>query len=228
MDGGRFQGSNTSSDSGYMDLYVVPGGTSEKWYEVTITDPNSYRYLRYIGPDGSHGNVAEIEFYGGASSGTTPTSTPAPTPSPTPTPTSAPTQGNSVKLTGTLFGTSPSWAPGSEYDKAFDGDINTWFDNGNADGGYTGIDLGAGNAKQITEIRFYPRTGNTGRMEGGRFQGSNTSSDSGYTDLYVVPGGISEQWYEVTITDPNSYRYLRYIGPDGSYGNVAEIEFYGK
>lgn len=32
----------------------------------------------------------------------------------------------------------------------------------------------------------------------------------------------------VTVKSADYYRYLRYISPNNGYGNVAEIEFYGK
>ena len=134
-------------------------------------------------------------------------------------------------MTGTPFGTGPAWVVGREFDKAFDGDTATIFDYAFANGGYTGIDLGsAANARKIVKIRFYPRSdfgGGGTRMLGGRFQGSNASSSSGYVDLLTVTTAPTlGTWTEVTISDPTAYRYLRYLSPDGSYCNVAEIEFY--
>jgi hypothetical protein len=64
-------------------------------------------------------------------------------------------------------------------------------------------------------------------MLGGKFQGSNGTNSSGYVDLYTVttaPG--LGAWIEVTISDLTAYRYLRYLSPDGGFGNVAEVEFY--
>jgi alpha-galactosidase len=151
-----------------------------------------------------------------------PTSTPAPTSTPTPTPVAG-----AVKLSGTTFGTSPAYAAGCEYDKAFDGNTSTYFDYAYANGGYTGIDLGAGNGRRVTSIKYYPRASWAGRMVMGKFQGSNTSSSSGYVDLYTISTTPPYAWTQVNISDTNTYRYLRYLGPDGSYGNVAEIEFYG-
>jgi len=76
------------------------------------------------------------------------------------------------------------------------------------------------------KVRFYPRFGSAARMVGGRFQGSNDGS--AYTDLYTITGLPADGAYtEVPLTvDPKTYRYLRYLSPAGSYGNVAEIEFY--
>ncbi|UJF31470.1 cohesin domain-containing protein [Paenibacillus hexagrammi] len=135
-------------------------------------------------------------------------------------------RGQLASITGDPYGQSPSWSAGSEFDKAFDGDTNTYYDYANANGGYTGIDLGDGNAGAVKQIRFYPRSGYTGRMVGGQFQGSNTSPTDGFVTFYTVTEEPALQWNAVPVTDPTAYRYLRYLSPNGSYGSVAEIEFY--
>jgi hypothetical protein len=130
-----------------------------------------------------------------------------------------------TKVTGTVFGTAPwSGCTTCTYDKAFDGNTATYFDAAAADGAYTGIDAGSG--KTVTRIRFYPRSTDPNRMVGGKFQGSNTSSSAGFVDLYTVPGQPTVAWQQVDLTNATAYRYLRYLAPNGGYGNVAEVEFY--
>jgi hypothetical protein len=63
-------------------------------------------------------------------------------------------------------------------------------------------------------------------MTGGKFQGSNTSSSSGFVDLYTISTAPAVQWNEVTISNSTAYRWVRYLSPDGGYGNIAEMEFY--
>src|SRR6185503_4505135 len=93
-------------------------------------------------------------------------------------------------------------------------------------GGYTGIDLGTGSAKKVVKIRFFPRSGFSSRMVGGKFQGSNASGTSGFVDLYTVGSQpASGVWTEATISNTNAYRYLRYLGPSGGYCDIAEMEF---
>ncbi len=116
-----------------------------------------YRYIRYLGPAASYCNIAEMEFYDTISSS---------------------------KSTGTAFGTSPSYSAGSEFDKAADGNTSTYFDNGSADGGYTGIDLGK--TDKIVRIRYWPRSGFEYRMTGGKFQGSTTSTSAGFSDIWTI------------------------------------------
>jgi len=134
---------------------------------------------------------------------------------------------NAAKLSGSAFGTTPAYAAGNEYDKATDGDPGTFFDYANANGGYTGINLGAGNASKISYLIFTPRSGFSDRMVGGQFQGSNTGENSGYTTLHTVntqPSGTTV----VPLNTSTAYRYLRYVGPNGSYCNIAEMEFYSE
>lgn len=64
------------------------------------------------------------------------------------------------------------------------------------------------------------------RMSGGRFQGSNRSDFKDAKDLYVFEGITEGNWYDQPINDSHAYRYLRYAGPNGSFCNINELEFY--
>jgi hypothetical protein len=111
MSGGRFQGANLPDFSDAVTFYKFEGLTNGNWYEVPVTDEGTYRYLRYIGPRGSHCNINELEFYD--------------------------TDGK--KLSGTIIGTEgESWA-GKE--KVFDGDILTGFSAVSPDGHWVGLKL---------------------------------------------------------------------------------------
>jgi hypothetical protein len=135
-----------SNSTGYVDLATVPIiPPEEQWFRLEVRDENPYRYLRYRGPEGSRCDIAEMEFY----------------------------DAEGQKLTGTPFGTTPAYSAGAGYDKASDGNIDTAFVYAGEKCGYTGIDLGEGNARRISFIRFYPRRAHAGKMIGGRFQGSN-------------------------------------------------------
>src|SRR5439155_1347436 len=64
------------------------------------------------------------------------------------------------------------------------------------------------------------------RMTGGKFQGS--SDGVSYTDLYTINSEPGDSIYTTaTISSTSAYRYVRYLSPDGGYGNVSELEFYG-
>jgi uncharacterized protein (TIGR02145 family) len=130
--------------------------------------------------------------------------------------------GGSEKLTGTVIGT--PYDGYSPIENAFDGNTTTYSENVTT-GAWAGLDLGS--AKQITSIKFHPRTSWTGRMTNGKFQGSNVADfSSGVVDLYTIAAQPSEGWNQVTITNTSSFRYVRYLTPANGYLNVAEIEFY--
>jgi Glycosyl hydrolase family 20, catalytic domain/Glycosyl hydrolase family 20, domain 2/NPCBM-associated, NEW3 domain of alpha-galactosidase len=129
-------------------------------------------------------------------------------------------------LTGTPYGTSPAWGNlPNTYDKVFDGDPSTFFDFAEPSGGYTGIDLGAGHASPVAAIRFVPRNGQLGRVIGGRFEGCTDGPTAGCRTLATVTDGPMLGWNELAVVDTGQYRWLRYVGPDGSFCDVAEIEF---
>ena len=112
MVGGIVEGTNGDPVTGtYTTIYMITANPSLNWSEASVNLGN-YRYLRYRGPNNSHGNVAEIEFYR-----------------------------NGVKLNGTRYGTLGSWNnEGNTFDEALDGNVNTFFDAPTSSGAYVGID----------------------------------------------------------------------------------------
>jgi hypothetical protein len=132
----------------------------------------AYRYVRYLAPAESWGNIAEFEAYG------------------------TPAAAGEQPLIGEVIGTDGSWGDeGNTRDRAFDGDLTTYFDAPEpiAEGAWVGLDLGSPHV--ITRIRYAPRAGFEERMVGGRFQASNTPDFSaGVVELYTItvapPGGV--------------------------------------
>jgi len=253
MVGGVFQGSQ--DNSAWTTLAAVTHSPASGQYTAlpTSADPASFRYLRYLAPNGAYGNIAELEF---DSSGVKLTGTGFGTPGSynnggndftkaldgnSSTYFDAPYPGNAdfvgidrgvpagsyTKLTGTGFGTSGSYDnSGNDFSKVFDGSFSTFFDApypGNAD--FAGLDLGAGNTAAVTRIGYAPRAGYESRMVGGVFQGSNDNAT--WTPLYTVtsapPSGTLTE--TTAISSSASFRYLRYLAPNGAYGNIAELEF---
>jgi hypothetical protein len=141
----------------------------------------------------------------------------------------SPPIGSLMKLVGTPFGTGPAYSgsPTATYDKAFDGDLATFFDDSHGSGGYTGIDLGEEAATAVAVIRFYPRRNFNDRMVGGKFQCSSSSQTDGYVDLYTIDALPPLAWTEVRVVDSPPCRFLRYLAGGGNT-NVAEIEFWSK
>ena len=131
------------------------------------------------------------------------------------------------RLSGTRYGTSPGYDATSAFEKAFDGDVISYFLFAEPNGGYTGIDLGAGGESAVSLVRFFATPGeqNLDRMVGGRLEGCASGPTSGCQTLATVAARPAFGWNELAIANPSRYRWLRYVGPDGGYGSVAEIEF---
>ena len=109
---------------------------------------------------------------------------------------------------------------------AFDNVPVTTIEPGAADGEWVGLDLGT--AKQITAVRFMPRTSNAGRMLNGVFQGSNSATfSSGVVELARVNARPPDSMETtLTVTNTGTFRYVRYLSPNGGYANLAELKFY--
>jgi hypothetical protein len=111
---------------------------------------------------------------------------------------------------------------------AFDERYTTYFEAAAASGDWTGLDLGT--PTQITQIQYMPANDHGDLMLGGVFEGSNSADfSSGVTELHAIsdePDDSGNTYTTVTISDTNTYQYVRYVGPDGSYCTVASILFY--
>lgn len=129
-----------------------------------------------------------------------------------------------AKLSGTTIGTEGAWDGVSTRDKVFDLDVNTYFD-APTDAAWVGLNLTS--ASKIGGIRYYPRAGAADRMVGGKFQGSNTADFSSAVDLSVITTQPPYNWNCVAISNATAFKYVRYVGPAGGFGNVAELQFFG-
>lgn len=134
-----------------------------------------------------------------------------------------------VKLTGAVIGTYGSYNNNTNTTKeaAMDGNTSTFFD-ADSSTAWVGLDVGGDKRFILSEIRYVPRSGYPNRMVTGVFQ---VASDENFDDALTVAvvastpkvGEYSSQ--VIPVTRP--YRYVRYLSPDGGWGNVAEVEFYG-
>jgi uncharacterized delta-60 repeat protein len=206
MNGGTFQASNSATfASGDVTLYTIASNANPSSSVLTVQNLNisgTYRYVRYVAPAGSYGDVAEVQFYG--KPGTVVT-----------------------KLTGTTIGTAGSYGnSGNTIAKAVDGNLSTFFDGPVANGDWVGLDLGS--SKTIGQISFAPRSGFASRMVGGEFQISTTANfTSGVTTIYTITTApVTGSLTTITLSSPVTARYVRYLSPNGGYGDVAEISFY--
>ncbi|MGA0560741.1 discoidin domain-containing protein [Larkinella sp. VNQ87] len=102
----------TSDGTNWTTVLTVPGPvTTASWLEFPITGATNIKSIRYVALSNAWANVAELEFY----SGTT-------------------------KLTGTPFGSNQGNQT-MNYTKAFDGNVNTYFEAATIANGYLGMEL---------------------------------------------------------------------------------------
>jgi hypothetical protein len=133
--------------------------------------------------------------------------------------------------TGQLHGTAiaASISSNSTLANAFDGNLSTTYHSNTASGNWIGLDLGS--AATITQIQFAAAASDPWNMEGGIFQASNTADfSSGVVTLYTIGNSAapsSSSLNVANITASGAYRYVRYLAPGGSYGDIAEMEVFG-
>lgn len=136
-----------------------------------------------------------------------------------------------AKLTGTAIGTPGSYNNNAATTKsaALDGNLGTYFDATVGTGAWVGWDLGETQRANVAKVRFAPRSGYPGRMTGGMFQGANNADFSDATTLYTVVGSPTVgSLTEKEAFNFKEFRYLRYLSPADGWGNVAEVEFWGR
>jgi hypothetical protein len=203
MNGGVFQASSSSTfSSGVVNLFTIgssanPSSTSLTTESVSVS--GTYQYVRYVAPSGSFGDIAEFQVFGQPGS----------------------------KLTGTVIGTSGSYGnDGNTIAKAVDGSLTTYYDGPSANGNTVGLNLGS--AQTIAGISYTPRPGFGSRMVGGYFQASNSATfASGNVTLYTITSApASGQTVVVSTGVTTKYQYVRYVAPNGSFGDVADVSFY--
>jgi hypothetical protein len=207
MVGGKFQASNSANfASGVVDLYTVSTApTQGVLTTVTVSNATAFRYVRYLGPSGGYCNIAEAQFFGHAPPG-----------SPT-----------AAKVTGAAIGTAGSQNnSGNTIAKVFDGSFSTFFDAPTANGAWVGLDLGT--AKTITQLKFAPRAGFESRMVNGSFQVSNVADFSTATTVSTITSApLANTLTTVNVSVVGTWRFVRYVSPAGTYGNIAELEIWG-
>ncbi len=143
---------------------------------------------------------------------------------------------NSTKLTGKVIGTTYSvdYTTGSQSTSvntaacAFDGNLDTYFASYDRSRTWCGLDLGSKHV--ITKVRWAPRDDMHGaaRVKLCIFEGANEADFSDAVPLYMnAEEGVIGQYQEAEVNVSRGFRYVRYVGPNDSRCNVAEVEFYG-
>lgn len=142
-------------------------------------------------------------------------------------------------ITGTVIGTkgsaglwNGSYNTGMTKEAVFDGNsdgVHKFFDGPDANGDWVGLDVGDGFVVVPTKVSYQPRSGQAGRMVGGKIQGSNTPDfSSGVETLYTIATAPPDGTMTTAAFDNNrAFRYIRYLSPNNGFCNVCELAFFG-
>jgi hypothetical protein len=137
MINGIFEGANQSDFSDAQTLYSVRNASGMYFNTAKIRNISRFRYVRYVSPEKSHCHVAEIMFY----------------------------NDKGEKLSGRPIGMPGSYQNSSmTFDKAFDGDISTFYDALLYSDSWMGLELDA--PQTIATIQYLPRNDGCGIYDG--------------------------------------------------------------
>jgi autotransporter-associated beta strand protein len=138
------------------------------------------------------------------------------------------------QLSGTIIGTdgSSSNVAANVKESAMDWNTNTFFDGPDASGDWVGLDLGSSLKATIVSVGYCPRPDSgspsfSSRMVGGVFQGANQPDFSDAVNLFTINSAPPQATITLqTISNPTTFRYVRYVSGPAGFCDVAELEFF--
>jgi hypothetical protein len=140
MINGVFDGANKSDFSDAQTLHTVKNASGLHFNTAKIRNTTHFRYLRYVSPEKSYCNVAEIMFY----------------------------NDKGKKIAGKPAGTGSSQNSDMTFEKVFDRDISTCYNALLENDSWTGLELDE--AQTVSEIRYLPRNDGNGIYEGHAYE----------------------------------------------------------
>ncbi|MDP3444353.1 MAG: hypothetical protein Q8T08_15960, partial [Ignavibacteria bacterium] len=86
------------------------------------------------------------------------------------------------------------------------------------------------NTQSVRLLRKFPmnerKSKFINRMMGGVFQGANSPDFTNAITLATIDSFPGEYFNTILINEKRTFRYVRYLAPKNSFGDVAEVEFY--
>ena len=111
-------------------------------------------------------------------------------------------------------------------ENAFDGKFDTFFASYDRSGTWVGLDLGTKHV--INKVGFSPRITQEHRVQLAIIEGANEPDFSDAMPIHMIkdsaPSNVMN--YE-DVECSRGFRYVRYVTPNDSRCNIAELEFYG-
>jgi hypothetical protein len=115
---------------------------------------------------------------------------------------------------------------GNNLHYAFDGKLETVSGTNQNSGAWVGLDLGE--KYVIEKIAYCPQRFNASKLHLGVFEGANSPDFCDAVPFFIIKDLPKENILTEQVVDcSKGFRYVRYVGPSGSYGNIGELEFYG-
>ena len=130
---------------------------------------------------------------------------------------------SSTKLTGTPISSS---SDSGSAKNAFDGSLETEFQS-TSKNGWVGLEFSS--PVKISQIGWAQKGTNVKNYLLGIFEGSNDKSFFDSIPIYMITAeGKSNQMNLVEISCTQTFKYVRYIGPEGQKSVIAQFEVYGE
>ena len=147
---GRFQGSNRPDFKNAVDIYTITQRPPGSYLKIKLDTIYKFRYVRFLAKKGIRSDISELEFYSPSDS--------------------------ILPLKGNPMGNPPEKGNiAHSMDKAFDGDPLTCYVSDYIENAWIGLDLGK--EKEISKIRFAPRSDDNSIREGDEYELKYFSTD---------------------------------------------------
>lgn len=138
--GGKFQVADKEDFSDSLTIATIDSITESRFHSLSTNYTGKYRYFRYLSPNGSHGNMAEVEMYDSVG-------------------VRAPVKN--------MFGARYATRDGN-LERMFDGDVLTCYNRDAADDGWAAVEFEQ--PVHLSNIRFLPRNDDNFIREGENYQ----------------------------------------------------------
>ena len=131
---------------------------------------------------------------------------------------------SNIKLTGTPISLE---SDKQNAQNAFDGKLDTEFRSFSESGGWVGLEFSS--PVKISQIGWAQKSDEPKDYLLGIFEGANDASFCDSIPLYMITSqGQLNQINLVEISCTQAFKYIRYIGPNGKFSVISQIEIYGE
>jgi len=131
---------------------------------------------------------------------------------------------SNIKLTGTPISLE---SDKQNAQNAFDGKLDTEFRSFSESGGWVGLEFSS--PVKISQIGWAQKSDEPKDYLFGIFEGANDASFCDSIPLYMITSqGQLNQINLVEISCTQAFKYIRYIGPNGKFSVISQIEIYGE